>query len=184
MITVDCYTVLLLSLYCPSILDNMNVDRFNWLNNNVNGQLILGLGKLMEETASVFWVDMRYRLCNQLMVPLQGSGGWLTSHMFIVSHCYCEYCSTMLLWVLFHSDTVSTVTVTDYLVVGPGSAPVIGVMVMGMYGTHLKHGQCLQPFSFKKLRTSIDTCDRRSMGCVYYTWQLVFADIINNNKLL
>jgi len=29
----------------------------------------------------------------------------------------------------------------------------------------------------------IDTCDRRSIGCVYYKWQLVFIDIINNNKL-
>ena len=27
-------------------------------------------------------------------------------------------------------------------------------------------------------------CGRRSMGCVYYMWQLVFADIINNDKLL
>ena len=27
-------------------------------------------------------------------------------------------------------------------------------------------------------------CNRRSMGCVYYMWQLVFADIINNDKLL
>ena len=26
-------------------------------------------------------------------------------------------------------------------------------------------------------------CSRRSMGCVYCIWQLVFADIINNNKL-
>ena len=26
-------------------------------------------------------------------------------------------------------------------------------------------------------------CNRRSMGYVYYTWQLVFADIINNEKL-
>jgi len=29
----------------------------------------------------------------------------------------------------------------------------------------------------------IDTCSRRSMGCVYWMWQLVFADIVNNNKL-
>jgi len=27
-------------------------------------------------------------------------------------------------------------------------------------------------------------CGRRSIGCVYCTWQLVFADIINNDKLL
>ena len=45
------------------------------LNNNVNGQLILGLEKLMEETASVFWVDLGYKLRDRLMVPLQGSGG-------------------------------------------------------------------------------------------------------------
>ena len=29
------------------------------MNNNVNGQLTLGLGKLMEETASIFWVDLQ-----------------------------------------------------------------------------------------------------------------------------
>jgi len=32
------------------------------LNDNVNGQLILGLGKLMEEIASVYWADLGYRL--------------------------------------------------------------------------------------------------------------------------
>jgi len=32
------------------------------LNNNVKGQLILELGKLMEEAASVFLVDLGYRL--------------------------------------------------------------------------------------------------------------------------
>ena len=31
--------------------------------------------------------------------------------------------------------------------------------------------------------TLIDMCSRRSMGRVYYGWQLVFADIINNNEL-
>jgi len=41
---------------------------------------------------------------------------------------------------LFHSDTVSIIT--DYLAVGPGSAPGIWAVVPGMYGTHLKHGQC------------------------------------------
>ena len=56
MINVYWYTVLLLSLHHPSNLDNMDID---WLNNNINGQLTPGLGKLMEETASVFWVDLR-----------------------------------------------------------------------------------------------------------------------------
>jgi len=70
------------------------------LNNNIDGQLILGLEKLMEETASVFWVDLRYRLRSQFTVPLQGSGEWLTSHLFIVLQCYCEYYFTVMLWVL------------------------------------------------------------------------------------
>jgi len=38
---------------------------------------------------------------------------------------------------------VSTVTIIDYLVVGPGSAPGIWAVISGMYETHLKHGQCL-----------------------------------------
>ena len=46
---------------------------------------------------------------------------------------------------------MSTVTVTDYLAVGPGSAPDIWVMVPGMYRTHIKHGQYLQLISFNNL---------------------------------
>jgi len=46
---------------------------------------------------------------------------------------------------------VRTVTVIDYLTVGPGSVPGIWVVVPGMYGTHLKYGQCLQPISFNNL---------------------------------
>ena len=45
------------------------------LNNNVNGQLTLGMEKLVEETESVFWVDLGYRLRSRDMVPLQGFGG-------------------------------------------------------------------------------------------------------------
>jgi len=52
------------------------------------------------------------------------------------------YYSTVLLWVLFHSDAVSIVTVTDYLAVGPSLAPDIWTVVLGLYGTHLKHRQC------------------------------------------
>ena len=40
-----------------------------------NKQLALGLGKLMEETASVFWVDLGFRLRSRKRVPLQGSCG-------------------------------------------------------------------------------------------------------------
>jgi len=54
MITVDCYTIPLLLLYRPSTLSNMILIVLIELNNNVNGQLILGFGKLMEETTSVF----------------------------------------------------------------------------------------------------------------------------------
>jgi len=39
------------------------------LNNNVNGQLTMGSGKLVE-TACVFWVDLGYRLRIRLTVPL------------------------------------------------------------------------------------------------------------------
>ena len=38
-------------------------------------QLTLGLGKLMEETASVFWVDLGFKLRSQDTVLLQGPGG-------------------------------------------------------------------------------------------------------------
>ena len=75
MITVDCYVVPLLSPYHPGILRNMILIILTELNNNINRQLTLGLKKLMEETPSVFWVDLGYRLRSRLTVPLQGSGG-------------------------------------------------------------------------------------------------------------
>ena len=55
------------------------------------------------------------------------------------------YYFTVLLWVLFHSDAVSTVT--DYQAVGPNSIPDIWAVVLGMYGTHLS----LQSISFNNL---------------------------------
>ena len=81
--TVILFTLLLLHYrycYCHII----PVIEITWiliaLNSNIIEQLTPGLGKLMEETASVFWVDLGYRLRSQLTVLLQGSGGWLTSH--------------------------------------------------------------------------------------------------------
>jgi len=43
---------------------------FTEFNNKVIEQLTPRLEKLMEETASVFWVDLGYRLHSWLMVPL------------------------------------------------------------------------------------------------------------------
>jgi len=75
--------------------------------NNANGQLTLGLEKMMEETASVFWVDLEYRLRSRLRVPLQGSRG-MTGIPFVL--------------LLFHwSYSVITVTITEYLAVQLGS---------------------------------------------------------------
>ena len=45
----------------PVTFSNMNFKCLTELNNNVNGQLTLRLEKLMEETTSVFWVDLGYR---------------------------------------------------------------------------------------------------------------------------
>ena len=64
--------ILLLSLYCPVIeITWILID----LNNNLNGQLTPGLEKLMEETTSVFWVDLGYRLRSRDTVPLQDFRG-------------------------------------------------------------------------------------------------------------
>ena len=58
----------LLCCYCyhyriiPVNLGNMYI-------NNIK-QLTLGLKKLMEETASVFWVDLGFRLRSRKRVPL------------------------------------------------------------------------------------------------------------------
>jgi len=45
----------------------------------------------MEETTSVFWVDLRYKFRSRLTVSLQDFGGWLTSHLFIIPQCYCKF---------------------------------------------------------------------------------------------
>jgi len=102
-----CIQLLLLLLYCTVTIivsfqysSNMDIDWLTELYNNINEQLILGLKKLMEETMSVFWVDLGYRLHSWNMLPMQSSRGWLTSHMFIVLQCYCKYYSTVILWVL------------------------------------------------------------------------------------
>ena len=82
---------------------------FTEFNNKVIEQLTLGLGKLMEETASVFWVDLGYRLRSRLRVPLQCSWGMNDiPYVLLLFHC-------------FHSEI--TVTVTEYLAVRPGSVP-------------------------------------------------------------
>ena len=58
---------------------------------------------------------------------------------------------------LFHcSYSEITVIITEYLAVRPGSAPETEVVVPGMYGTYLKHGQCLQ-ISFNNLGLQL-TC--------------------------
>ena len=53
----------------------MDIDCLTELNNNVNGQLTLGLGKLIKKTPSVFSMDLGYKLRSRLTVPLQGTGG-------------------------------------------------------------------------------------------------------------
>jgi len=63
----------------------------------------------MEETASVFWVDLGYRLRSRLRVPLQGSWG-MTGIPSVLLLFHCSYSEI-------------TVTVTEYLAVQPGSAP-------------------------------------------------------------
>ena len=86
---------------------NTDIDCLTELNNNINGQLILGLEKLREEAVSVFWVDLGHRLRSRLRVPLQGSWGMT------------DIPSILLLFHCFHSE----ITVTEYLAVRPGSAP-------------------------------------------------------------
>jgi len=73
----------------------------------------------MEETTSVFWVDLGYRLRSRKRVSVQGSRGVTGTSSY---SCSCYTCS----W---------------------GSASGVWVVVSGMYGTHLKHGQCLQLIS-------------------------------------
>jgi len=96
--------------YCHHIVP---VIEITWiliaLNNNVNRQLTPGLGKSMEETTSIFWVDLVYRLRSRLGVPLQGS--WEMT----------DIPSVLLLFHCSHSEI--TVTVTEYLAVRLSSAP-------------------------------------------------------------
>jgi len=79
------------------------------INNNVNWQLTLGLGKLIEETTSVFWVNLGYRLRSRDTVQLQGSGGWQTSRiihiviiidilLLLLTYCYCYWLPSGRTW--------------------------------------------------------------------------------------
>ena len=52
---------------------------------------------------------------------------------------------------VYHVVIAYIVIVIDYLGVGPGSTPGDWVVVPGMYGTHLKYRQHLQPISFNNL---------------------------------
>ena len=63
--------ILLLSPYRPSNRNKMDINCYKIIMKNLH--LTLGLGKLMEETSSVFWVDLRYRLRNRDKVSLHGS---------------------------------------------------------------------------------------------------------------
>jgi len=69
-ITVYWFIVVLLTLYCSRTVGNMILIILTKLNNNLNEQLTLGLRKLIEETTSVFWVDLGYRLCSRDRVLL------------------------------------------------------------------------------------------------------------------
>ena len=55
-------------LYCYCIVSVFKVTLIlivlTELNNNINGQLIVRLAKVIEETTSVFRVNLGYRLCN------------------------------------------------------------------------------------------------------------------------
>ena len=82
--------------------------------------------KLIKEMVLAFWVDLRYRLRSRKTVPLQGSGGWLTSRI------------------------VHIVIVIDYLAIGPGSASGDWIVVPGMHGTHLKRKLPSPIISFKQ----------------------------------
>ena len=62
--TVDCFTTVIITVVIWILIVLIE------LNNNINGQLTLRLGKLMK--TSIFWVNLG-RLRSRLTVPLQGS---------------------------------------------------------------------------------------------------------------
>jgi len=98
---------MLLSPHRLGILLTWILTDLTELNNNINGQFTVGLEKLMEETVSVFWVDLGYGLHSRLRVPLQGSWG-MTGILYVL--------------LLFHYS-YSEIIVTEYLAVRSGSAP-------------------------------------------------------------
>ena len=69
-------------MYRHSILVTWILIVITELNNNVIGQLTLGLEKLMKEIRFVFWVDVGYRLRSRDRVPLSG--------MTEIQYCYCS----------------------------------------------------------------------------------------------
>ena len=101
----------------------------------------------MEETTSVFWVDLGYRLRSRKKVPLQGSRGVTGTRPVPV------------LVPVMHVIHVPGLLymLPNYLAIGPGSVPGVWAVIPGMYGTHLKHRQHLQPISFIDLESQL-TC--------------------------
>jgi len=83
-------------------------------------QLTSRLKKLIEETTSVFWVDLGYRLRSRKGVPLQGSRG--------VTDTLVLFLFLFLLYML-----------PDYLTVAPDLTQGVWAVVPGMHRTHLKH---------------------------------------------
>jgi len=79
----------------------------------------------MEETVPIFWVGLNTGCAAEMRVPLQDFQGWLASIWYYYYYCY---------WVLSGTGLVQHQT--------------SGAVVPGMYGTHLKYGQCLQLISF------------------------------------
>jgi len=66
-----------------------------------------------------------------------------------------RYGSTVSFGGWMQSRIVSIVIVIDYLAVRSGSAPDDWVVISGMYGIHLKHGQYLQPINFNNLKPQL-----------------------------
>ena len=87
----------------------------------------------MEETPSVFWVDLGFRLRSRKRVALQDSRGVMALRPDLVPVIH-----------VIHVP-IPVIYVPGYLAIGPGSALGVWAVVPGMHGTHLKHRQCLQP---------------------------------------
>jgi len=118
------------------------------------------------EITFVFWVDLEYRLRSRKSVSFAGfsCGDW---HPILFLFLFLFY--------LLHILHDMLYMLPDYLTVGAYSVLRVWVVVPGMYGTHLKHRQHLQPISSNNLGSRLTPVIGVVLLVIHVTWPVIYV---------